>query len=332
MRLLVASCVFVLLACETPPPTESWHTVFTGLPGALLSVTGTSDSDVWAVGSDANDGQGPLVLHFDGSAWKRHFTGISGDLWWTQVFADGSVFAGGTTGTVLRFKNGAFTTEATPPETSTVYGVWGVSASDLWAVGGDGESHGFIWHFDGTQWSVPEGLPADLSLKSTIYKVWGASAKDVWFVGSGTRVVHYDGTTFADVTTQLASSERPLFTVSGTAESVTMVGGFASGFLMEKSADGWVDHSPAGVQTLSGVFVRESAGYAVGARGTVVRRTDGRWERETLGIPLREDLHSTWISPSGTVWAVGGRVLQPPLGNGVMIVKGQTISGSRITE
>jgi hypothetical protein len=99
MRWIVASSVFLLFACETTPsPAESWHTVFTGLPGALLSVTGTSDSDVWAVGSDANDGQGPLVLHFDGSAWKRYVTGISGDLWWAQVFADGSVFAGGTAG------------------------------------------------------------------------------------------------------------------------------------------------------------------------------------------------------------------------------------------
>ena len=80
----------------------SWSTVFTGLPGALLSVSGSSDTDVWAVGSDSNDGKGPLVLQFDGASWKRYLTGITGDLWWAHVCPNGRIFAGGSLGTILR--------------------------------------------------------------------------------------------------------------------------------------------------------------------------------------------------------------------------------------
>jgi hypothetical protein len=151
-------------------------------------------------------------------------------------------------------------------------------------------------------------------------------------VGSGTRVIHWDGSVFSDSATNLASSERPLFTVTGSSQLVVAVGGFASGFLMEHSAAGWQDHSPTGVQTLSGVFMRDSIGYAVGARGTVVNRGETTWERESLGLTLRDDLHSVWISPNGIIWAVGGRILQPPLGNGVMVVKGLSLPGGSFTD
>src|SRR5262245_27379216 len=58
----------------------------TNLPAsALLAVWGTSDSDVFIVGSD--DGAGPVVLHWDGAAWARLDTETTGDLWW--VWSDG---------------------------------------------------------------------------------------------------------------------------------------------------------------------------------------------------------------------------------------------------
>ena len=63
----------LLCACGGTQEVSSpaWQIVEPHLDSALLSVWGTSASDVWAAGSDARDGQGPLVLHFDGASWQR---------------------------------------------------------------------------------------------------------------------------------------------------------------------------------------------------------------------------------------------------------------------
>ena len=58
------------------------------LPGALLSISGTSPTDVYAVGADPEDGRGPLVVHYDGASWERLDSGATGDLWWISVAAD----------------------------------------------------------------------------------------------------------------------------------------------------------------------------------------------------------------------------------------------------
>jgi hypothetical protein len=66
-------------------------------------------------------------------------------------------------------------------------GVWGSSASDVFAVG----SSGLILHYDGTSWTpMPlqsAGQPEDLR------RVWGSSGTDVFAVG-GSTLLHYDGT------------------------------------------------------------------------------------------------------------------------------------------
>ena len=87
---LLAGAVFACGDEPGPPGTggggaggmaPTWTLVHDKLPGALLSVWGTSESDVWTVGGDARDGTGPLVLHYDGTAWSRVETGLTaGDL------------------------------------------------------------------------------------------------------------------------------------------------------------------------------------------------------------------------------------------------------------
>ena len=47
----------------------------TSVPGR--QVNGTSASDVWIAGAD--DGHGPVVLHFDGNDWQRRETGVKGE-------------------------------------------------------------------------------------------------------------------------------------------------------------------------------------------------------------------------------------------------------------
>ena len=117
-----------------PGPGGPWTSVSTGLREALLSVAGTSATDVWAVGADK--GQGPIVLHFDGTTWTRRPTGQRGHLWWVQPFADGTAIMGGGSTTLLRWNGAAFERMATPGVAShTIFGVWGAAPDDVYAVG-----------------------------------------------------------------------------------------------------------------------------------------------------------------------------------------------------
>src|SRR4051812_37201478 len=112
---------------------DSWSLVFENLEGALISVDGTSSKDVWAVGADTRDGKGALVLHYDGTHWQRHNVEAEADLWWVHVFSQRSVYFGGAKGTIIHYDGKSFERMDTPRE-DTVYGIWGASQDDVWAV------------------------------------------------------------------------------------------------------------------------------------------------------------------------------------------------------
>ncbi|WP_224245320.1 DUF6851 domain-containing protein [Hyalangium gracile] len=108
--LLVALLGVLLSGCDEEKPPEptpaSWSALAQGRPAALLSITGRSRSDVWAVGADK--GSGPEVLHYDGIEWRKLETGHRGDLWWVHAFeqgpvlmAGGNVLSGGLSGGAL---------------------------------------------------------------------------------------------------------------------------------------------------------------------------------------------------------------------------------------
>jgi hypothetical protein len=321
----------VLLACvscsaEKPEAAkaEPWQKVFEGLSQALLSVWGTSESDVWTVGSDVDDGTGPLVLRFDGDQWTRLMTGSVGDLWWAFGFEGGPVFMGGVGGRVLRYQDGAFETQLTPG-TSTVYGIWGASADDLWAVGGDGAAGGFAWRFDGSTWS-DFALPAGLRDSASLFKVWGRSKDDVWLVGTAGTLLHYDG---VELAVEESGTTRDLFTVNGNAERVDAVGGSGDGVIVENSGSGWQEVTPAAtpVLQLAGVCLDHDAGYAVGDYGSVLTLADAGWTKVELGVEVVQSFHATWIDPQAGVWAVGGEVSTLPLSDGVMVHKGANVPG-----
>ena len=68
-----------------------------------------------------------------------------------------------------------------------LHGVWGTSASDVWAVGYVGANGGVILHYNGTIWSsISSGTAQNLS------GVWGTSASNVWAVGFNGTILHYN--------------------------------------------------------------------------------------------------------------------------------------------
>ncbi len=301
-----------------------WQVVMSDLPAALTSVWGTSATDVWAIGGDP-EGTGNTVKHFDGSGWQDMTTGATGDLWWVYGFPGGSVYMGGADGLILRYKDGQFETMNTPGD-ATVYGIWGLSEDDLWAVGGNVGADAFAWRYDGTSWTNVEGFPPVLVNSESLFKVWGASPDDVWMVGTEGTILHYDG----DRLTQVKSdAKRDLFTVSGSGGLVAAVGGnFGAGVIVENAGDGWQDVTPEGTPQVVGVVLSGDAAYAVGIEGAVLQRSsDGEWQPVKTGLDLKLALHTVWVDPDGGVWAVGGHVLSPPMDSGVMIHKSSVSEG-----
>jgi hypothetical protein len=302
---------------------------FDSLPGALIGVSGTSEKDVWAVGGNPSDGSGAFVLHFDGQ-WTRKPTGHMGDLWWVHAFPTGPVFFGGSNGTILRYASDSFEKLPTPG-TATVFGIWGTSPDELWAVGGDPATPGtaFVWRFDGTNWSAAQGFPS--VPVAAWFKVWGRAADDVRFVGMDGAIVHFDGEGFA----QIASpTNRRLLTLFAEPDGrYTAVGGVSQAVILEDAGGTWKDVSPEPpTHAMIGVRTRGEDGYAAGTAGSVMRRKNGVWVDEPLGFDVFADFHSVWIDPKGGVWLGGGSIASVPLVNGVLVHKGPKIPGGSYAE
>jgi photosystem II stability/assembly factor-like uncharacterized protein len=222
---------------------------------------------------------------------------------------------------ILRYEDGAFERMDTPG-TETVFGIWGSAPDDLWAVGGASESTaGFAWRYDGSTWSVEPSVPADVSTDSALWKVFGTRSDDAWLVGSNGVALHWNGSTLTPGQTGVGTS---LFTVHEAGGRYVAVGGTASGIIVEYDGSTWTDVSPRdSAQGLAGVaLTADGDGLAVGMFGGVYRRTGGAWEPESLGIPVRADLHAAWIDDEGGLWAVGGQTFSYPLTDGIMLYKG----------
>jgi hypothetical protein len=320
---------------EPEAPTPPWQILASEMPNALLSVSGRSASDVWAVGADK--GSGPLVLHFDGKGWQSLHTGQSGDLWWVQAIAGGPVLMGGAGGLVLRYEHERFARVPTPAVAGqTVYGVWGKSGDDFYAVGNVGGKKGFLWHLRGGV-AQAEALPRHARVDGGadggvggdapgLFKVWG-EGDEVWVVGAEGTVLYRKGDApFALVP---SGTKETLFTVAGTGGRVLAVGGGNNGIVLEGRGGVLRDVSPPGAPLFQGVFATEANGdWVSGARAMVYARSGGgafAGLDHGLVLPVQSSLHSIYVDPTGGVWSAGGNVLTTALDGGMLIHFGSAV-------
>jgi hypothetical protein len=328
----VVFCAGLAASCGGKSSPSRWQIVASELPEAVLAIAGRSDRDVWAVGAD--QGSGPLALHYDGSAWTRAATGSRGTLWWTQSFADGTTMMAGAQSTILVTTDGVtFTRQHTPGlANATVFGLWGAASNDVYAVGSIAGRDGFVWHFDGSAWSEvdlgavlpPNGLPAtELGDWPGFFKVWGDPVGRIYVVGGRGVLLRRDASgPFMVVPTN--APDATLFTVHGTVFGAVAVGGGASGRILEAVPTGGIkDVTPAGAPLIQGVAVDlDGSGYASGAMGAIFSRgSGGTWRAvdTKLSLPTIESLHAVWIDPAGGVWTVGGNVVTPALDHGAIL-------------
>jgi hypothetical protein len=258
-------------------------------------------------------------MHFDGADWTRLETGALGDLLWVFGLSGGPVYMGGDGGMILEYRNGAFTRMPTPHAVGTVFGIWGSSPEDVWAVGGasGGASNPFAWRLENGVWKEAAGFPSEV--RGALWKVFGRGAADAWMVGTDGQMLRWDGSSFTE---ERAAVSESLFTVHADANRFVAVGGFGTGLILENEGDGWVNRSPKGSPPVIGVYLGEESAYAVGQFGAVYKRAADAWRSEETGLVVDESLHSVWIDELGGVWAAGGDVLTKPLVRGVLLHRG----------
>lgn len=303
---------------------QSWTLVMQDLPAALLSVSGRSPTDVWAVGALLDDEA--LVLHYDGRAWKRVRVGARADLWWVHIFDDGTLYMAGDRGTILKGDGETFTQLQTPDTTSTLYGIWGTAPDAMWAVGTDGKN-GIVWRSRDDAFE-PAEFDASLLEKKTLFKVWGRQSDEVWMVGDQGAILHFNGD---ELTPMSSDNHVPLITVNGTDQVVYAVGGLGGSVILQLEGDTWVDATPVDPPALNGVFARDDSAYAVGAFGEVLKREgSGPFLRVETGLDLAREYHAAWIDAAGGVWAVGGHVSDAPLVQGLLSYAGDQAPSGRM--
>ncbi|WP_420126241.1 WD40/YVTN/BNR-like repeat-containing protein [Longimicrobium sp.] len=238
----------------------------------LHDVWGSSASDVWAVGEKGE------MVRWNGTAWTLHrYDGTSvtqqplGNFDTpAQSYAlrgvwgssATNVFAVGDGGVVLRY-DGTTWTRMTTGTTAQLNRVWGSSATNVYAV----TSTGRLLRYNGTAWSFVAGVQAP----GALWSVWGSSASNVYAVGDGGIVFRYNGTSWSRVR---LPRRDVLYGVWGSGASNVYVGGGA-GVLYRFDGTNWIPEKALNGQSHIQALWGTSSGadlFASAAGGRVFKR------------------------------------------------------------
>jgi hypothetical protein len=103
--------------------------------------------------------------------------------------------------------------------TNQLRSIWGSASNDIWAVG----AAGTIVRWNGSLWS-PSTYSGVVTTKD-LNQIWGSGANDVWAVGAGGTILHWNGSawtnvasgTAADLTGVWGSGSKDVWAVGGNA-------------------------------------------------------------------------------------------------------------------
>lgn len=157
----------------------------TGFPDTYArNIWGFASNDVYVAGGNAYH-----VFHFNGAGWTNVYTtsvsmaGLWGsatdDMWVAPQFQSTQFF---------HFDGVGWGPVAVP--TGDYNDIWGRAADDIYAVG----KNGLVTHYDGVDWTTVPGAPVEW-----FSRIDGSGAN--MFVLAGTKVYHFDGTTFTEMVT-----------------------------------------------------------------------------------------------------------------------------------
>jgi hypothetical protein len=180
----------------------------------FTAVKAFSASDVWAIGDTATTSvRKTLAMHYNGTSWTTTPTPIPGtrnnDLKAVDGVAANDVWAVGYSlnlpygnrvrqSMILHWNGTAWSQLPSPNSESTyLYDVAAVSASDAWAVGYASTGGAYVVRWNGTAWNAVAAPPLGGGLRS----VTARSGNDVWVAGSDAdgapALAHWNGTAWS---------------------------------------------------------------------------------------------------------------------------------------
>jgi hypothetical protein len=308
---------------------------------SLGGVSGTSSTDVWAVGGGSSSSDS-VIVHWDGTAWADvpHPIQIS-FLTGVAAITPDDAWAVGYNRPVAMHWNGTGWRRVLiplPGSDQFLNDVSATSSTDVWAVGyyvGEG-IHPLVERWDGSRWrrvSAPDARPGT----NALYGVTAISPDDAWAVGHYDTtggadfqpfILHWDGDEWSVVDAELppSGSSNHLFGVSAaTPTDVWAVGYWGHPEPHQPLIEHWDGTSwriqqaapgPGEVNILSAVSAASSTEvWAVGESSNppaagyrpFTQHWDGTaWSYQKAPSPgLNANLHAVSAISSEDVWAVG---------------------------
>ena len=237
----------------------------------LSATSGSSTSDVWAVGFAVTPSgvQSPLSQHYDGTSWSvvstpdpgkfsvlRGVVSISA----TDAWAVGVEFmaSGGNQGLLLHWNGKAWSQVAAPLMSGEFIYLNRVAANnskDIWAVGGAYNTSGSVnspvtMHYNGKKWTIVN-IPNVGSYGSTLSAVTGTSKTDEWAIGDTwanasrtsfvTLAEHWNGKKWTVVPTPNANANDNVFNaaIAIASNDVWVVGDYWTGSIFDTLTEHW---------------------------------------------------------------------------------------------
>ncbi len=277
--------------------------------GWLLHVNGRSASDIYVVGGEPDGG---AMLHYDGDEWSNVSLPAVPLLNWVHLFDDQAVVVGNG-GTVLIQEQGEWVVEQTPVDRD-LWGVWGSSMDDIWAVGGNGREAGqaTIIRRQNGEWSEVPTPELERPGVNAWYKVWGSGADNVYIVGQRGGMLRWNGQDFEELG---IGTSRDLISIHGvSADAITVVGGRSNGVIGYYDGDTWTSEELSPAPGVNGVWMTsENEARIVGVRGlfrVATLSADGIEVPRTPPITTL-DLHAVSVFEGYGLIAVGGNFNLP---------------------
>ncbi|MBW1811275.1 MAG: hypothetical protein JRJ87_24000 [Deltaproteobacteria bacterium] len=265
---------------------EQWEERASSPSRAMYAVWVAASDDVWIMGLAGT------LRHWNGSNWYRLDHGSITEVYDVWSHTDGSAWAVGgdaNGGEILQRLAGAwYPWRISPPE--ILKGIWGFSATDIWAVG----EAGLIMQYTGDGWDTVTSN-TEVSLQA----VWGSATDDMWAVGSsGTVMRNSNGSwqSFAN------PADDQLRGVSGSGQQNVWVVG-RGGTIMHWTGEQWSTIDCQTSEDLNDVWVIDDDNvYIVGNNGLVIHY-DGQCRLLTPGTS--ENLKGVWGTATSELWIVG---------------------------
>jgi hypothetical protein len=239
-------------------PTGKW--VFPTIQTSINAFYTIDNGDgQWAVGSNCS------AYRQTGGQWLPvDVNGCTGNF--NAIWGDGTsenIIAVGDSGTYVSWDGTEWVDSdaATKPSNGTIYDIWGLDNSNLFAITDSGT---YVWN--GTSWQNTGGGNGVAG--------WGNSMTNYYVCGNG-QVERFDGSEWT--TTSVPAN---LIDIHGTGGSVWTVGNGGAAF--ELVGGVWQDRDLGTTAKLNSVFTTGSNVLVVGNGGFTASGTPGNWDTQTV--------------------------------------------------